>query len=99
MRLEMDYISIALQKNIIIFVSVQLSVLYIIHYRLLIYYFSRDFTMRTVFAVFLTIALVATATQAKKIKSNKYFHPLSDEFINHINSMKSTWKVLLDFKD
>ena len=55
--------------------------------------------MRTVFAVFLTIALVATATQAKKIKSNKYFHPLSDEFINHINSMKSTWKVLLDFKD
>jgi hypothetical protein len=28
------------------------------------------------------------------LKSNKYFNPLSDEFINHINSMKSTWKVI-----
>lgn len=48
--------------------------------------------MKTVFAVFLTIVLVST--QAKKLKSNKYFHPLSDEFIDHINSMKSTWKVI-----
>ena len=26
-------------------------------------------------------------------KPKKFFHPLSDELVNHINSMKTTWKV------
>lgn len=29
-------------------------------------------------------------------KSNKYLHPMSDELIDHINSMKTTWKVVAD---
>jgi hypothetical protein len=47
--------------------------------------------MKAVLSIIFAVVLVTS--QAKKVKSNKYFHPLSDEFINHINSMKSTWKV------
>jgi hypothetical protein len=48
--------------------------------------------MKTVLSIIYAFVLVTS--QAKKLKSNKYFNPLSDEFINHINSMKSTWKVI-----
>jgi len=42
--------------------------------------------------VLLLVVGLALAGKSTK-KSNKYFDPLSDEFINHINSVQSTWKV------
>ncbi len=51
--------------------------------------------MKIVLSIIFAVVLVTG--EAKKLKSNKYFNPLSDEFINHINSMKSTWKVICSF--
>ncbi|KAI9559962.1 hypothetical protein GHT06_013970 [Daphnia sinensis] len=51
--------------------------------------------MKVLFCIILAIVMVTS--QTKKMKSNKYFNPLSDEFISHINSMKSTWKAGRNF--
>jgi len=51
--------------------------------------------MKIVLSIIFAVVLVTG--EAKKLKSNKYFNPLSDEFINHINSMKSTWKAGRNF--
>lgn len=40
---------------------------------------------------------VASVLGDKRNKNGKYFDPLSDEFINHINSLQTTWKVRLNF--
>lgn len=44
-------------------------------------------------AIVLLLVVGLTLAGKSTKKSNKYFDPLSDEFINHINSVQSTWKV------
>lgn len=39
------------------------------------------------------VVLGAAGRKYKYQKSNKYLHPMSDELIEKINSMKTTWKV------
>lgn len=43
----------------------------------------------------LVLCCATLCLAGSKYKSKKYIHPLSDQFIDHINAQQSTWKVIL----
>lgn len=43
--------------------------------------------------VMVVLSFVLAVTQAQKLKPSIYLHPMSDKLIEHINSLKTTWKV------
>jgi len=48
-------------------------------------------------SIFLVLCLASLCLAGSKYKAKKYIHPLSDEFIHHINSKQSTWKAGRNF--